>query len=46
MTSQSSNLDRPDETRKFNNGELGVVGDQPCVALDWSASADYAKPAS
>ena len=22
-----------------------VVGDQPCVALDWSGSADYAKPA-
>jgi uncharacterized cupin superfamily protein len=22
-----------------------VVGDEPCVALDWSAATDYAKPA-
>lgn len=22
-----------------------IVGDEPCVALDWSAAAEYAKPA-
>ncbi|MGH4012023.1 MAG: hypothetical protein ACRDTH_28340 [Pseudonocardiaceae bacterium] len=22
-----------------------IVGDEPCVALDWSAAAGYAKPA-
>jgi hypothetical protein len=118
MAIQPKNLDKPDETRKFDHGELGVVtvagavvgravfqpgwrwstdvkpiagtesceaahtgyivsgsmhvvmddgaegdlgpgdafvispghgawivGDEPCVALDWSAAADYAKPA-
>jgi hypothetical protein len=118
MPLQSRNLDRPDETRNFANGELGVVtvagvvvgravfrpgwqwstdvkpivgtesceaahtgyivsgrmhvvmddgaegdlgpgdafvispghdawivGDEPCVALDWSAAEGYAKPA-
>ncbi|MGH9086100.1 MAG: cupin domain-containing protein [Acidimicrobiales bacterium] len=23
-----------------------IVGDEPCVVLDWSGSADYAKPSS
>ena len=23
-----------------------IVGDEPCVALDWSGAANYAKPAS
>lgn len=118
MTVHSRNLDKPDETRKFTNGEIGVVtvsgivvgravfqpgwrwsedvkpiagtesceaahtgyiisgrmhvtmddgaecdlepgdafvispghdawivGDETCVALDWSAAGDYAKPA-
>jgi hypothetical protein len=118
MTIQSRNLDKPDEIRKFTNGEIGVVtvagalvgrahfqpgwrwsedvkpiagtescqaghtgyiisgrmhvtmddgaegdlgpgdafvispghdawivGDETCVALDWTAAADYAKPA-
>jgi hypothetical protein len=118
MTFQSRNLDKPDEIRKFTNGEFGVVtvsgtivgravfqpgwrwsndvkpvagtdsceaahtgyiisgqmhvtmddgaegdlgpgdafvispghdawivGDEPCVALDWSAASDYARPA-
>jgi quercetin dioxygenase-like cupin family protein len=22
-----------------------IVGDEPCVALDWSAASDYARPA-
>ncbi len=30
---------------KWSNDVKPIVGDEPCVMLDWSGSANYAKPA-
>ena len=44
-----------DEEREYGPGDLTVisrghdpwiVGNQPCVVIDWQGFADYAKPAS
>ena len=42
-------FDTPDETRPFEDGTMApghdawVVGDEPCVVIDWEGYADYAK---
>ena len=41
VTPEAESLDAPDEQRH----DLWVVGDEPCVLLDWSRSANYAEPA-
>jgi hypothetical protein len=41
MTLEAKSLAAPDEQRH----DLWVVGDEPCVLLDWSRCANNAEPA-
>jgi hypothetical protein len=41
MTPEAESVGGLDERRHA----ACVVGDEPCVSLDWSGSANYAKPA-
>jgi hypothetical protein len=41
------NIDRPDEVRQIMTAVPGhdawIIGNEPCVVIDWQGMADYAK---